>query len=243
MGDRWLLVIGGTSDIAIATERIFASKGFNVAITARNKDYGEKVLKDLEIRYGIETKLYLLDILDFESHEKFVKKLDFEPSIILCAVGYLGDQELAEHDFKEARKIIDTNYTGCVSIIERLIPLLNGGNTIIGISSVAGDRVRRKNYFYGSAKAGFSGYLSGLRGRLYTKSIKVITVKPGFVRTKMTANMKLPKLITAEPEDVAKDIYRAYEKGKEIIYSKWFWKYIMLTLKLIPESLWKRLTF
>lgn len=243
MGNRWLLVIGGTSDIAIATERIFASKGFNVAITARNKEHGEKVIKDLEIRYGIETKLYMLDILDFDRHEKFVKNLDFEPTVVLCAVGYLGNQEIAEKDFREARKIIDTNYTGCVSIIERLIPILNGGNTIIGISSVAGDRVRRKNYFYGSAKAGFSGYLSGLRGRLHDRGIKVITVKPGFVRTKMTAHMKLPKLITADPEDVARDIFKAYEKGKEEIYSKWFWRYIMLTMKLIPESLWKKIKF
>ena len=242
MGSRWLLVIGGTSDIAVATERIFASKGFNIAITVRDKEYGQKILKDISIKYGVDTKLYLLDILEFDKHTEFAKNLDFEPTIILCAVGYLGNQEKAEENFEEAKAIIDINYTGCVSIIERLIPILNGGNTIIGISSVAGDRVRRKNYFYGSAKAAFSGYLSGLRGRLYTKGIKVITVKPGFVRTKMTAHLKLPKFITAEPEEVAQDIYKAYEKGREIVYSKWFWKYIMLTMKLIPESIWKKLT-
>ncbi|HTR29705.1 MAG TPA: SDR family NAD(P)-dependent oxidoreductase, partial [Puia sp.] len=112
-----------------------------------------------------------------------------------------------------------------------------------GISSVAGERGRQSNYFYGSAKAGFTAYLSGLRNRLFHKGVHVLTVQPGFVNTKMTENMPLPgpALLVASPELVADVVYKAVIKKKNVVYVKWFWRWIMLLVKSIPESLFKKL--
>jgi decaprenylphospho-beta-D-erythro-pentofuranosid-2-ulose 2-reductase len=116
-----------------------------------------------------------------------------------------------------------------------------GKGRIIGVSSVAGERGRQSNYFYGSAKAGFTAYLSGLRNRLFPACVQVLTVHPGFVTTAMTQNMKLPAILTAHPDEVAEDILRAVNKGRDVIYTKWFWRYIMCLIRLIPENLFKRL--
>jgi short-subunit dehydrogenase len=157
-------------------------------------------------------------------------------------VGYLGEQAVAEKDFNEARKIIDTNYTGCVSVLNVIANDFERRKKgfIIGISSTAGDRGRKSNYCYGSAKAAFSTYLSGLRNRLYSSGVRVLTVKPGFVRTMMTEGMRLPPLLTARPDEVAKDIVRAQEKDRDVLYTKWFWKWIMLVIKALPEAIFKK---
>ena len=116
-----------------------------------------------------------------------------------------------------------------------------GKGIIVGMSSVAGDRGRGSNYIYGSSKSGFTSYLSGLRNRLNKSSVKVITVKPGFIKTKMTSHLELPKILTASPYDISNDIINSIKKGKNIIYSKWFWNWIMLIIKVIPESIFKKL--
>ena len=108
---------------------------------------------------------------------------------------------------------------------------------IVGISSVAGDRGRKSNYLYGSAKAAFTAYLSGLRNRLYDAQVHVMTVKPGFVATKMTEDMDLPEKLTAQPDEVADDIYNAQQKNKNVFYTKWIWRWVMLIIRSIPE--WK----
>jgi len=113
---------------------------------------------------------------------------------------------------------------------------------IVGVSSVAGERGRKANYIYGSAKAGFSTYLSGLRNRLYESGVEVLTVKPGFVATKMTQDLDLPEKLTAEASEVAEDIFNAQQKGKNILYTKWIWKYIMLIIKHIPEFMFKKMS-
>ena len=108
---------------------------------------------------------------------------------------------------------------------------------IVGISSVAGDRGRKSNYVYGAAKAALTAYLSGLRNRLYGAQVHVLTVKPGFVATKMTEKLDLPGKLTTQPEEVAEDIYRAQQNGKNVLYTKWIWRWVMLIIKIIPE--WK----
>ena len=112
---------------------------------------------------------------------------------------------------------------------------------IAGISSVAGERGRQSNYTYGSAKAGFTAYLSGLRNRLYKYGVHVVTVQPGFVYSKMTAHVELPKLLTATPEEVATAVKKAIIKKRNIVYIKWFWKWIMLTIKMIPETVFRKM--
>src|SRR5690606_97752 len=139
----------------------------------------------------------------------------------------------------ETLRTINTNYTGAVSILNIIAAdyALQKKGCIVGISSVAGERGRQSNYIYGSAKAGFTAYLSGLRNKFYDKGVHVVTVLPGFVHTKMTENLDLPKLLTAQPEDVARSIYTAVQKKKNIIYVKWFWRWIMCIIKLIPEPI------
>jgi len=156
----------------------------------------------------------------------------------------LGDQTKAQEDFQEARRIVETNFLGAVSILEIVGRdfARRGHGFIIGISSVAGERGRQSNYLYGAAKGALTIYLSGLRNRLHKHGVRVITVLPGFVRTKMTGHLDLPEKLMAEADEVAEDIYAAYKKGKEIVYTKWLWRWIMVIIKSIPEKIFKRLT-
>ncbi|MEW5692083.1 MAG: SDR family oxidoreductase [Candidatus Hydrogenedentota bacterium] len=239
----WLLVLGAKSDIARATARRFAIAGFNIYLAARNSDFLDIEIKDLEVRYKIKAMSLEFDVLKTETHKEFYDSIKEKPFAVLCAVGYLGDQRLAEKDFNEAKKIIDTNYTGCVSILNIIADDFEkrGYGYIIGISSVAGDRGRKMNCFYGSSKSAFSAYLSGLRNRLFQKNVRVMTVKPGFVRTKMTEGREIPDLLTAEPEEVASDIFNAYIKHRDILYTKWYWRYIMFIVIHLPEFIFKRM--
>lgn len=235
----YVLIVGANSDIAKATAREYAKHGFNLYLAARKIDQLNEFAKDISIRKKRKVKLLELDILDYNSHQTFYEKLDEKPLGVISAVGYLGDQNKAQSDFNEAKKIMDTNYTGIVSLFNIIADDFEKRRSgfIIGISSVAGDRGRKSNYTYGSAKAAFTAYLSGLRNRLYNSQVHTLTVKPGFVSTKMTEGMNLPTRLTAKPEEVARDIYIAQIKRKNIIYTKWIWKWIMIIIKIIPE--WK----
>lgn len=239
-----ILIIGAKSDIAKALAREYAKHGFDLLLTGRNIETLKPFGGDLKIRYNREADFAELDVLDYSSHQGFYDGLDEKPEGVIIAAGYLGDQELAKKDFDEARKIIDTNYTGAVSILNVIAESFEARKSgfIIGISSIAGDRGRGSNYFYGSAKAGFSAYLSGLRNRLFPSNVHVLSVKPGFVDTKMTRGMDLPGALTAQPEEVAADIFKAQQKGKDVIYTKWVWRYISLIIRAIPESIFKKLS-
>lgn len=241
----YLLILGATSDIAISSAHFFAEKGFNLYLTARKTEDLKKAKTDLEIRYNNQIQVYSLDALNFTTHKDFYQNLPEKPVGVLCAIGYLGDNEKAKADFGEMQKIMETNYTGVVSILSIIAADFQERQKgfIIGISSVAGDRGRSTNYAYGAAKAALTTYLSGLRGWLYRYNVSVITIKPGFVRTKMTENMDLPKLLVATKEQAGRDIYNAWEKNKEVIYTRWFWRYIMLIIKGLPEKLFKKITF
>jgi len=240
----YLLIIGANSDIAKELARVYAKNGYNLYLANRDISKLDTFKKDIEIKYQKDVKLLELDILDFDSHKEFYESLEKKPLGVVSAVGYLGDQKVAERDFVESKKIIDTNFTGVVSLLNIVANDFEkrGSGFIIGISSVAGDRGRKSNYIYGSSKAAFSSYLSGLRNRLSQNNINVLTVKPGFVDTKMTRGMDLPPRLTAKPYDVAQDIFKAQEKGKDIIYTKSLWKIIMLIIKLIPEWKFKKMS-
>ena len=234
-----VLIIGAKSDIAKATAREYAKHGYDLCLAARNVDELREFARDVEIRTRREVRLCELDILDFDSHQRFYESLEEKPLGVISAVGYLGDQKKAQENFEEARRIIDTNYTGVVSLFNIIANDFEKRRSgfMVGISSVAGDRGRKSNYLYGSAKAALTAYLSGLRNRLHESQVQVLTVKPGFVATKMTEGMDLPEKLTAQPDEVAKDIFRAQQKGKDVLYTKWIWKYIMMIIRMIPE--WK----
>ena len=239
----YVLIIGAGSDIAKATAREYARNGHDIYLAARNTNAIEDFSKDVAIRSGRNVRCLHLDILDYNSHQSFYDNLEEKPEGVISAVGYLGDQQLAQNNFSETQTIINTNYTGITSLLNIIANDFEQRKNgfIIGISSVAGDRGRKSNYIYGSAKAGFTAYLSGLRNRLHASNVQVLTVKPGFVDTQMTRGMDLPKKLTAQPETVAKEIYRAHKKGKNIIYTKGIWKWIMLIIKNIPEFQFKKM--
>ena len=238
-----VLLLGAASDMAVAIAKKFASKGYDIQLAARHCNRLQPVQSDLKIRYNVDCTLHEFDALRFDEHGNFFKGLITMPDITICVFGYLGDQQAAQGDWNESKKIIDSSYTGAVSILNIIA---NGyaakqNGCIVGISSVAGERGRQSNYLYGSAKAGFTAYLSGLRNRLFKQKVHVVTVKPGFVYTKMTENLSLPKLLTAQPSQVANTVYKAVKMKKNVVYVKWFWRWIMLIITSIPEPIFKKL--
>ena len=239
----YLLIIGAKSDIAKAVAREYAANGYDLYLAARGVDALADFARDLNIRYQSKVTPLELDILDYDSHHSFYETLDPKPETVLLAVGYLGVQEEAQSSFSETEMIIDTNFSGPVSILNIIANdfQTRKNGILIGISSVAGDRGRQSNYLYGSAKAAFSTYLSGLRNRLHADNVHVMTVKPGFVATSMTKDMDLPEKLTAQPQEVAKAIFNAQEKKKNIVYIKWFWFWIMMIIKAIPEFQFKKM--
>lgn len=232
----YVLIVGAKSDIAKATAREYAKHGYDLYLAARNVSELETFANDIKIRFDRKVKCIELDILDYISHKSVYDGLEEKPLGIISAVGYLGE-------LSETQKIIDTNYTGVVHLINIIANDFEQRKSgfIVAISSVAGDRGRKSNYIYGSAKAALTTYLSGLRNKLYAANVHVLTVKPGFVATKMTEGMDLPDKLTAKPEDVAKDIYKAQQNGKNVLYTKWIWKWIMLIIKTIPEFQFKKM--
>ncbi|MEO6049866.1 MAG: SDR family oxidoreductase [Pyrinomonadaceae bacterium] len=236
---KTLLVLGGRSDIAQATAHEFAANGFDIILAARNCGSLGSVRSDLEIRHGITVLLTEFEAADYDSHTGFYANLRVKPDIALYAIGSLGEQLKAERNWTETEQIISSNYTGGVSILSIIANDFEArdGGTIIGISSIAGERGRQSNYIYGSAKAGFSTFMAGLRHRLAKSKVHVLTVKPGFVATKMTAGMELPRMLTAKPRQLAKAIFKAYKSGKSTLYYFPVWQQIMFIIKNVPEFL------
>ena len=241
MKNKNVLFLGALSDIAKSTVHKFGENGYNLQLAARNLDDLKKISADLKIRYNVDINVYEFDILKTENHQNFIKDLKEIPSIIICAVGFMGEQKKSENNTKLRVKVLRTNYESPVNIISDFANIFEnrGYGTIVGISSVAGDRGRSSNYIYGSAKAGFTTFLSGLRNRLAKKNVHVLTVIPGTVYTKMTLNSKLPKFFTSSPNEVAEDIYNAIIKKKNIIYTMKIWRFIMFIIKFIPEGIFK----
>ena len=241
---KHILILGAASEIAQATAKIFAKNGYSLTFAARNAQRLELLQKDLQVKYNTPIDLIEFDACNFASHSSFYKSLDIAPDVVLLCFGYLGDSSQFGKNFSEAHAIIDVNYTGSISICDIIANDFErkGTGSIIGVSSVAGDRGREGNYTYGSTKAGFTTYLSGLRQRLFNKGVHLMTVKPGFIATQMTAKLKSPKILTATPAKVGEDIYKSYRKKKDIIYTPCYWWFIMTIIKLIPEAIFKRLS-
>lgn len=239
-----VLILGATSAIARATAAAFAARGAALYLASRDLDELGRIAADLHLRHGVEVRYGLFDAEATETHDAFFHSVRGEmPDLsgVVLAFGYLGDQQAAR-DFKVGAKIIASNFTGAASILSLCAnyfePLKRG--FIIGISSVAGDRGRQSNYVYGAAKGALSLYLQGLRNRLFASGVRVITVKPGFVDTAMTYG--LPGLfLVASPQDIGERIVRALDKPADVVYLPWFWRYIMLIIKHIPEPVFKRM--
>lgn len=236
-----VLILGGSSDVGTALAQQMCDQGDDVTVTVRS----ENSLKGLEGKLDLtRVKSALFDVERIDTHEAFYQQLQERPDIVICTIGYLGDQKAGQVSISEMEKLMQVNFLGAVSILGVVANDFEkrGHGTIVGISSVAGERGRASNYLYGSAKAGFTAFLSGLRNRLQASGVHVMTVKPGFIRSKMIANMQTPEILTSSPAHCAKRIINGIRRKRNTIYvyRTWFW--IALILRNIPEAIFKRLS-
>jgi decaprenylphospho-beta-D-erythro-pentofuranosid-2-ulose 2-reductase len=238
-----VLILGATSDMAIAIARQLATEGYSITLAGRSTERLSAMEGDLRVRHKAMVTSVLFDALNFDSHHEFYHSLAEKPDVVICVFGMLGDQAQAQSDWMHCHQIINSNYTGAVSILNVIANDFERRKkgTIVGISSVAGERGRQSNYVYGSAKAGFTAYLSGLRNRLFHHGVHVVTVKPGFVKTKMIENLSTPGLLTAVPRQVAQKVSKAILKKKDTVYVLSIWHLIMMVIKSIPEGIFKKL--
>ena len=238
-----ILILGATSDMGRSFARECASSGHNIILAAKNNESLSTLYKDLEIRTNAYIQSFKFDVLDTDSHKSFYESLPLKIDLVVCFIGYLEESSKCKKNFNIAKKVIDINFSGVVSILDIIANDFEyrKDGIIVAISSTAGDRGRASRYHYCSAKAALNTYLSGLRNRLFTSNVRVITIKPGYCNTKMTDGMKLPSFLTSEPEDVSRSIFNAINSGKDISYVYKIWKWIMLIIKIIPEIIFKRL--
>lgn len=239
-------ILGVTSAIARATANAFAEAGHPLVIAARDESELERIASDLRVRHAVDVHAITFDAADQASTESLCDRC-VEAGTMLAGVvvgfGFMDEQAKGQADSEIIRLTMNANLTESAVILERFAAHFEaqGAGFIVGIASVAGDRGRQSNYIYGASKAGFSTYLQGLRNRLDKQGIRVLTVKPGFVDTKMTFG--LPGLfLVATPESVGRTIHRAVQREKDVIYVPWFWRYILLIIRAIPERVFKRLS-
>jgi decaprenylphospho-beta-D-erythro-pentofuranosid-2-ulose 2-reductase len=244
-----IVIFGATSAIATACARMWVARGQSLYLVGRNKAKLESLLADLRVRAASGQRLEGIgaDLNEFDGHEDlFNKAMGALGSIdvILIAHGSLPDQKACENSAEMTLKEIQTNALSVISLLTHAANRLEkqGCGTIAVISSVAGDRGRGKNYVYGTAKGAVSLFLQGLRNRLAVKKIGVVTIKPGFVDTPMTAGFDKKGALWAKPEDIAKGIVNGIEQQRSVVYLPWIWRWIMFIIRHIPETIFKRLS-
>ncbi len=239
-----VLILGGRSDIGRAIAARFAQAGHAIILAARDAGSLEADRADIALRHNGEVRVAEFDVLDTPAMATFVEGMDPAPGVVVSVVGLMGAQSENERDPDAAARVMRSNYEGPALVLgmfaERMAA--HGQGTLVGVSSVAGDRGRATNYVYGSAKAGFTAFLSGLRNRLAGQGVHVVTVKPGFVATRMTEGMDLPKRLTASPEEVAEATFKAVEKRRDVVYVRPIWWMVMRVIRAIPEGIFKKMS-
>ncbi len=244
MRETWL-ILGATSSMARAFARAAAAEGAAVILAGRDMAELERSATDLSLGYGVAARVIAFDARDAAAHAALAAEMAKIEGVLNVGwfIASMPDQAAVDRDPDLAAGVLADGFGGAVSILHRLAPVLEakGAGTVLAVGSVAGDRGRLKNYVYGAAKAGLATYLAGLRNRLGRSGAHVVTVKPGFVDTAMTWDAEGMFLVAA-PEDVARDCLRAVGKRRDVIYTPWFWRWIMLIIRLIPERLFKKLS-
>ena len=241
-----VLILGGGSDIALATARAMVARRCRTVILAgRDPESFSGAAKDLRVAGATRVESVTFDALDSPSHPDFARRM-FEQygdiDLVLVAFGVLGDQDQAEVDGNVARRIIETNFVGAVSV---LVPVTNelkrqGHGTIVVLSSVAGERARKSNFVYGSSKAGLDAFCQGLGDSLIGTGVRLLIVRPGFVHSKMTDGMDAAPLAT-DPEHVAEAILTGLGRGSEIVWAPGPLRYVMSVLRHVPRVVFRRL--
>lgn len=240
-----IFIFGATSAIAEATARLFAEDGASLFLVARDQEKLANIAEDLRVRGATGVVTATCDARDFQQHQELVNQVFGELGgldILLIAHGTLPDQKDCEQSFNSLRREFEINAMGVMSLLTHTANRYEeqGFGSLCAISSVAGDRGRQSNYVYGAAKGAVSIFLSGLRNRLSSKGIHVMTIKPGFVDTPMTRDFD-KGLLWATPEQIAQGIRSGIKKKKDVLYLPWFWSFIMTIIRSIPEAVFKRL--
>jgi decaprenylphospho-beta-D-erythro-pentofuranosid-2-ulose 2-reductase len=242
-----ILVLGATSGIAEACCRLWAERGDSLFLVARNPDRLAAVASDMLTRGAAHVDSAVANLDNTSAHPELLAHginalagLD----IAFLALGVLGDQAQAERGFPGADEILHTNFVSPVSLLTWLgnYCAQRHSGTLAVLSSVAGDRGRKSNYVYGSSKAGLSAFLAGLRNRIDREGVRVITIKPGPVKTAMTEGMKGSEGF-ADVEMVAATIVKAIDAGPDVLYVPGKWRIIMAVVRAVPEWLFKKLNF
>jgi len=240
---KYVLIIGAKSELGIELARLYASNQYNLYLAGRSINDMQGEADYLEKTFSIKVILSNLDVTDFTSHQKFYESMTIKPIGVIYAAGYYPDPLLAGTNWKESANTINVNYAGAVSLLniisEEFYQYKSG--FIVGIASVSGVRGRAKNYIYGSSKAALITYLSGLRNKLDKSKVDVLTVISGYVQTKKSPKNELSKSLVINPKQLAKKIFIAQQEKKSIIYSSYVWRIIMLIIKILPESIFKKL--
>ena len=238
-----VLILGATSDIARAIARAYAKAGRDVILAGRRHERLEPDVADLKLRYGVSARAVEFDVLDIAGATRFFDALGELPDTVISVVGFMGDQAASERDANAADLVMRSNYVGPATVLAEAANRMaaRGSGVVIGISSVAGERGRARNYVYGSAKAGFTAYLSGLRNRLQGSGVQVVTILPGYVATRITEGLATPALLTAEPAEVAATVLAAETKGRDVVYVRPIWRLVMAVIRAIPEGIFKRM--
>jgi len=245
MMPRKVLLFGATSAIAKETARLLAADGDHLFLVGRDADRLGVVARDLELRGASQVDSMVADLDEIDAHDAIIERAveslgGFDTAIL--AHGVMGDQTESARNFDAAERVFRTNFLGAVSLLTRVANRFEsaGHGTIVAISSPAGDRGRQSNYVYGASKGALTVFMQGLRNRLHERGVRVVTVKPGFVDTPMTAQMDQGMLFV-QPATVAKGIRRAIARGGDVVYLPWFWRPIMSVIRLVPEPVFKRL--
>lgn len=240
-----MLVLGATSAIAIATMRPLAARGARFYLVARSKEKLSAVASDLQTRGAEAVFTCVMDLDDTAAHESMLAEAAArleKIELALLAHGVLGDQEEAQASYPAAEAILRTNFLSAVSLITWLANYFEASRqgTLAVISSVAGDRGRKSNYVYGASKGALNIFLEGVRNRIDRSGVHVLTIKPGFVSTPMTAHLPQNALF-AHPSAVGQGILHAIATGQDVAYVPRVWAFIMFAIRSVPNFLFKRL--
>lgn len=241
-----ILIIGATSAIADHCARVWATAKDALFLVARNKEHVQIIAADLKVRGAAQVTTYCTDINDMDRHIDIIKSAENAMNgidIVLIAHGTLSNQKSCEGNISETLSEIQTNAVSTISLLTLLANRFEEkkDGTICVISSVAGDRGRASNYVYGAAKAMVTTFTSGLRQRLHKSNVTVVTIKPGFVDTPMTAKFN-KGVLWAKPNKVAKKIVQAIDKKKSEVYVPLFWWFVITVINIIPTNLFKRIS-
>lgn len=243
---RHALVVGASSGIGEAVARLLLAQGISAALVARRVDRLQALRTEFSGRANVP--IYGHDVRDTATVADLFQEVATDLGgldLVVYASGIMPNVGEEEYPTIEDLATIETNLSGAVAWLNQAAVRFGrlGGGTIIGISSVAGDRGRRGNPVYGATKAALDMYLASLRVRLANRGVTVLTAKPGYVRTALIADLRLPPFPVVSAQDAASAILNAAIKGRRVVYVPWWWRIIMLAVRAIPTPIFERLSF